>query len=156
MHMLTLTSLIIASFIHFGKQGTGILRHNWNDDTTPPDSVGTSVTWASSLFFGTSSAMLGLSGFETSANFIEEQKEGVFPKTLRNMWISVIILNPLLSLLAMANMKMDDIYNHSEDLLSHLALTVGGKPFQIVISVDAFIVLSGAVLTSYVVSWKTR
>ena len=38
------------------------------------------------LFFGFSTAMLGVSGFETSANFVEEKKSGVFPKTLRNMW----------------------------------------------------------------------
>lgn len=39
------------------------------------------------LFFGFSVSLLGVSGFETSANYIEEQKEGVFAKTLRNMWI---------------------------------------------------------------------
>jgi hypothetical protein len=30
-------------------------------------------------------AMLGVTGFETSANFVEEQKPGVYPRTLRNM-----------------------------------------------------------------------
>ena len=39
------------------------------------------------LFFGFAAAMLGISGFESSANFIEEQKTGVFSKTLRNMWM---------------------------------------------------------------------
>jgi hypothetical protein len=29
--------------------------------------------------------MLGVTGFETSANFVEEQKPGVYPRTLRNM-----------------------------------------------------------------------
>ena len=42
---------------------------------------------------GFASAMLGVSGFESSANFVEEQAEGVFPKTLRNMWVAVTILN---------------------------------------------------------------
>jgi hypothetical protein len=33
------------------------------------------------LFLGFSAAMLGgISGFESSANFVEEQKQGVFPK----------------------------------------------------------------------------
>jgi amino acid transporter len=41
------------------------------------------------LFLGFSTAMLGISGFESSANFIEEQEEDVFRKTLRNMWIAV-------------------------------------------------------------------
>jgi hypothetical protein len=54
----------------------------------------------SSLFYGFSAAALGISGFETSANFIEEQKSGVFPKTLRNMWIGSLIFNPVLCFLA--------------------------------------------------------
>jgi len=44
------------------------------------------------LFFGFSAAMLGISGFESSANFVEEQKKGIFPKTLRNMWLAVSVL----------------------------------------------------------------
>lgn len=42
-------------------------------------------TVLTALFFGYSSAMLGVTGFETSANFVEEQKPGVYPRTLRNM-----------------------------------------------------------------------
>jgi len=49
-----------------------------------------SITMA--LFFGFSAAMLGISGFESSANFVEEQKKGIFPKTLRNMWLAVSVL----------------------------------------------------------------
>jgi glycerophosphoryl diester phosphodiesterase len=46
-------------------------------------------------------ATLGVSGFESSANFIEEQKPGVFPKTLHNMWLAVMVFNPLISLLSL-------------------------------------------------------
>ena len=41
---------------------------------------------------GFSSAMLGITGFETSANFIEEQEPGVYAKTLRNMIIGACIV----------------------------------------------------------------
>lgn len=34
------------------------------------------------LFFGFSAAMLGISAFEPSANFVEEQADGVFPKIM--------------------------------------------------------------------------
>jgi hypothetical protein len=44
------------------------------------------------LFLGFSAAMLGISGFESSSNFVEEQEQGVFPKTLRNMWAIVSFL----------------------------------------------------------------
>lgn len=40
------------------------------------------------IVYGFSSAMLGITGFETTANFVEQQKKGVFAKTLRNMiWL---------------------------------------------------------------------
>merc|ERR550532_944622 len=50
-------------------------------------------TFSTRVFLGFSKAMLGVSGFESSTNFVEEQKPGVFPKTLRNMWYAVSILN---------------------------------------------------------------
>ena len=48
--------------------GLGQLYDNLAWEKQPP-------FW-SSIFFGFSSAMLGVSGFETSANFVEEQKPG--------------------------------------------------------------------------------
>lgn len=40
------------------------------------------------LFFAFSASLLGVSGYESSANFVEEQEAGVFRKTLRNMlWV---------------------------------------------------------------------
>ncbi len=56
----------------------------------------------SALFFGFSASMLGVSGFESSANFVEQQEVGVFPKTLKNMWIIVSIINPLVALFALS------------------------------------------------------
>ncbi len=116
---------------------------------------------AMALFFGFGAAMLGISGFESSANFIEEQAEGVFPQTLRNMWLAVSIFNPLMCLLALGSIPMDQFGAHTEDLLAHMGLvsagdafTIGGVSAGVIVqkwvSVDAVLVLSGAVLTSYV------
>lgn len=102
------------------------------------------------LFFGFSAAMLGISGFESSANFIEEQAEGVFPKTLRNMWIAVSILNPGMALLALALVPMQEVSQHKEALLAHMGSVAGGSWLSSLISIDATLVLSGAVLTSFV------
>lgn len=101
------------------------------------------------IFFGFSAAMLGISGFESSANFIEEQEDGVFPKTLRNMWIAVAIFNPLTSLLAMGLLPLAQIASNKEDLLATMGLISAGRWLQVMVSVDAALVLSGAVLTSY-------
>jgi amino acid transporter len=105
---------------------------------------------SSAVFFGFSAAMLGISGFESSANFVEEQQPGVFRKTLRNMWVAVTIINPLMALVAIAVLSNQEVLQHQEALLSHIGFNTGGQWLSTVISIDAVLVLSGAVLTSYV------
>ena len=102
------------------------------------------------LFLGFSTAMLGISGFESSANFVEEQKPGVFPKTLRNMWIAVTIINPSIALLAVLVLPLGEVGHHQEALLSFMGGKTGGSWLAAIISIDAVLVLSGAVLTSFV------
>ncbi|WNM19174.1 APC family permease [Flavobacterium capsici] len=102
------------------------------------------------LFLGFSTAMLGISGFESSANFVEEQDKGVFRKTLRNMWIAVSVINPLMALVIIGVVPMIEVGQHQETLLSHLGSITGGSNLGTLISIDAVLVLSGAVLTSYV------
>ncbi len=105
---------------------------------------------SSAIFFGFSAAMLGISGFESSANFVEEQQPGVFRKTLRNMWMAVTIINPVMALIAIMVLSQSDILQHQEALLSQIGFNTGGKRLSTLISIDAVLVLSGAVLTSYV------
>jgi amino acid transporter len=102
------------------------------------------------LFFGFAAAMLGISGFESSANYVEEQASGVFPKTLRNMWIVVTIFNPLIAFLALAIIPISEININQEALLSYMGNISGGNWLSILVGIDAALVLSGAVLTSYV------
>ncbi len=102
------------------------------------------------LFFGFSAAMLGISGFESSANFVEEQDKGVFPKTLRNMWLAVSVFNPAIAFLALAIIPIPEVANNQEALLALLGGKAGGNWLALMISVDATLVLSGAVLTSFV------
>lgn len=82
---------------------------------------------AGAIFFGFAAAMLGISGFESSANFVEEQAEGVFPKTLRNMWAAVSFFNPMMALLALSLIPMAAVADHEEALLSHLGKVAGGE-----------------------------
>ncbi len=105
---------------------------------------------ATALFLGFSAAMLGISGFESSANYVEEQQDGVFPKTLRNMWIVVTVFNPLVAFLALAILPIDTVVSNQESLLSHMGNIAGGNWLSLLVAVDAALVLSGAVLTSFV------
>jgi amino acid transporter len=102
------------------------------------------------LYLAFSASLLGVSGFESSANFVEEQKTGVFRKTLRNMLIGVAVFNPLVALVVVSSMPYDAIVQAKDFLLSDAARVVGGNWFQYVMACDAFLVLSGAVLTSFV------
>ena len=94
--------------------------------------------------------MLGISGFESSSNFIEEQRPGVFPKTLRNMWGIVAFFNPVIAFLSLAQMPLSTIGIHTGDLLAEMGRVAGGPWMGTLVSIDAVLVLSGAVLTSYV------
>ena len=141
-HLVSLTILSLLSFLFIANNGLGVLFENYQ---TPVK--GTLLT---ALFFGFSAAMLGISGFESSSNYVEEQAPGVFPKTLRNMWIVVTIFNPLMAFLALALIKIPNVEGNKEALLSFMGNIAGGKWLAVLISVDAALVLSGAVLTSYV------
>ena len=142
-HLLSL--VLLAGFTGYAllTDGFGIFAANNSEPV-----IGGSITTA--LFFGFSAAMLGISGFESSANFVEEQERGVFPKTLRNMWIVVTVFNPLMAFLALATLPIGDINEHQEALLSYMGGESSGRWLSTLVSIDAALVLSGAVLTSFV------
>ncbi len=139
--------VLLSGFIIFFllQNGIDLFFDNWHFPTT-----GGSISNA--IFLGFAASMLGVSGFESSANFVEEQQQGVFPKTLKNMWIVVSIINPLTALFALSLFALpllqSDAYQNT--LLIEMASHVGGNWLAILIGIDAFLVLSGAVLTSFV------
>ncbi len=143
-----LSSLAILSgfIIYFLIQnGIGTFFENWH---LPLE--GGSVVNA--IFLGFAASMLGVSGFESSANFVEEQEKGVFPKTLKNMWSIVSVINPLMAVFALALFTIPVLQSdeYQNTLLIEMGKYVGGEWIAILIAIDAFLVLSGAVLTSFV------
>ena len=143
-----LSSLFILSgfIIYFLiENGTFVFFENWKMPTT-----GGSITNA--IFLGFAVSMLGVSGFESSANFVEEQESGVFPKTLKNMWSIVSIINPLMAIFALMLFSIPLLQSdqYQNTLLIEMGKHVGGEGIAALIAVDAFLVLSGAVLTSFV------
>ncbi len=142
-HLTTMVILILSVTFYVFRHGWGIFTENWH--TEPENGV-----WMA-IFFGFAASMLGISGFESSANFVEEQERGVFPKTLRNMWIVVSILNPTMAFLALSVLHINEVKEYyRETLLSTMANLSAGEWLAVIVSVDAFLVLSGAVLTSYI------
>ena len=141
-HISTLTIFCVIGFVSMPSD-FHIFKGNL---VTLP--VGNDLLMAVCLGF--SAALLGISGFESSANFVEEQDVGVFRKTLRNMLITVAIFNPLISVLSLNLLPMEEIISNKDHLLSDMAHLMGGNTFKMVIAIDAAAVLSGAVLTSFV------
>ena len=169
-HLATLSTLTVVGTIYMYQQPT-LLFENWQ---TPYPSISFNIveeadirqgTMATAILFGYASAMLGVSGFETSAQFVEEQAPGVFPKTLRNMWAGVMFFNPILSLISFACLPVSTIVMNKETVLAKSAEVLGywiqeklhipavvnmGQICSTILSIDAFIVLAAAVLTSFI------
>ena len=141
-HISTLTVFCIFGFISIPSD-FHIFKGNL--DTLP---MGQDLLIAVCLGF--SAALLGISGFESSANFVEEQDVGVFRKTLRNMLITVAIFNPLISILSLNLLPLEQIISNKDYLLSEMAHLMGGDTLTLIVVIDAAAVLSGAVLTSFV------
>lgn len=129
-------------------------ERNWRFDLPTVTVLGKEQkgTVTTALLFGFASAMLGISGFETSSQFVEEQADGVFVKTLRNMWVAVSIFNPTLAFLYLGVVVQPEQLTpeQANTVLATMAHHAGGQWLEYWVSVDAFVVLSGAVLTSYV------
>lgn len=145
-HLATLMILIVFSIIEFSRVGWSVFEANLH--VAPPREGNAGLL----IFLGFASAMLGITGFETSANFVEQQHPGVFPKTLRNMWVAVAFFNPVISFLSFAILDARVVQDplQSGALLTIMGEKSAGQWLKILVSVDAVLVLSGAVLTSYV------
>ena len=141
-HLASLSLLVLVGVIYILFNGTDVLLGNY--------SLPVEGNLQTALFFGFAASMLGISGFESSANFVEEQAPGVFAKTLRNMWFIVTFFNPVTALLVLAIVPIPEVASHQEALLSHVGGIAGGTWLSWLISIDAALVLSGAVLTSFV------
>ena len=147
-HLITLTVLIITCFI-FLVNNTYIIKDNWR--TIGPQSKDGDGSYIYDIYLGFSASLLGVTGFESSANYIEEQKPGVFPKTLRNMWFLVAIFNPTLSILALGTLPSYDFIGvDNEIIVAQMGAAAGGDWLGLWVSLDAFLVLAGSVLTAYV------
>ena len=146
-HVLTLTAFCIFGGYAFLTHGHEILQANLQATQALVTHQGGLLK---TLFIAFAASLLGVSGFESSANFIEEQKHGVFAKTLRNMTIGVAIFNPLIAAITLFMMSLAQIGTSKDFLLAEVANRMGGPMFLAIISIDAFLVLCGAVLTSFV------
>ncbi|CAG8470656.1 9644_t:CDS:2 [Paraglomus occultum] len=141
-HNCVLSILMVAGVVRWISIGNGVLSANWNEN--PSENV------ASEIFYGVCIGLLGITGYEHSSDYIEDQKPGVFPKTMRNMWVNVSLINAPLTLITLAIMPLGVINEHPEDIISVLGEYAAGSWLRILVTVDAAIVLGAGVLTGII------
>ncbi|OQS06117.1 transmembrane protein [Thraustotheca clavata] len=153
-HIITLCILIAGSIVYTIKNPE-VFKVNMESDLPAVDFCGSLIdnNAFTAIFFGFSSAMLGVTGFETAANFVEEQEPGVFRNILRNMWALSSFFNVALSVLNLTVLPLfgpDGSIANNNIVLALMARRVLGSWFELWVTIDGFIVLAGSVLTAYV------
>uniref|UniRef100_K3XAH6 Amino acid permease/ SLC12A domain-containing protein n=1 Tax=Globisporangium ultimum (strain ATCC 200006 / CBS 805.95 / DAOM BR144) TaxID=431595 RepID=K3XAH6_GLOUD len=150
-HVLTLSVLSVVCLV-YTIQHPSIFSDNMHTSLPEVDFAGRTIdsNVFAAIFFGFGAALLGITGFESSAQFVEQQQPGVFRKTLRNMWAFVTLFNTVLSFMALGVLPLSEIITKKDTVLAEMGRVAGGRWLELWVVIDAAIVLSGAVLTSYV------
>lgn len=121
-------------------------------DTTRVFHTAQSISWPN-LLHGFAAAFLGITGFESAAQIVEQLKTPTW-RTLQRVYLSIVILvgitAPVTSYLCLTLLTEPQIIQFKDSLLSGLAYREGGTPLQIVLVCDAALVLFAAVNTAYV------
>ena len=155
LHVTALTVVSGFSLAYAVRDHWSIFKANCNtpfpDVLTSDGNLVAHGTAGTALFYGFAAALLGITGFETAANYVEEMSgANVYVATLRNMWLAAGMFNPIIATLAMGVLPMSEMYANSSNLLAVLAQRAGGNGLQTFLCIDGFIVLAGSVLTAYV------
>ena len=105
------------------------------------------------LLYGFSAAFLGITGFESAAQIVEELETPTL-QTVEKLYRTVIILvsitAPVVSLLCLVILTGDEVKSSLDYLLSALASKIGGQALVYVIVIDATLTLFAAVNTAFV------
>ncbi|GAA5814005.1 hypothetical protein MFLAVUS_007495 [Mucor flavus] len=147
LHSVTMFAVMIASFVMWIRGGSQTLIDNWTLVPDPPGS--TPVTM---VLKGVCIGLLGVTGFESAENYIEDLKPGTFPKVMNNMFGFLFALNAPMTLLVTVLVPVPVIMANAANAVSVLGeYAAGGASWlRIWIMVDAVIVLCAGVLTGLI------
>ncbi len=107
----------------------------------------------SMIIYGFATAFLGISGFESAAQIVEELEQPIL-KTVRRLYFTVVVLvsftGPLVSFLCLVILTEPEVNESKDFLLAALAGKIGGSGLLTVIVIDAILTLFAAVNTAFV------
>ena len=149
-HLLTMVALIIAGIVQWTREGNATLVSNWRE-AIPLLSQGRGI--ARSIFDGTCTAFVGLTGFEMAPTYVQSVKDGHFSIALRNLHLVILVTEVPLALLVVVLIPLDAGLN-APNVLAVLAQVCSSSTpdgpsswLKIIVVVDAAIVLMGGIIT---------
>ncbi len=104
------------------------------------------------LLIGFAAAFLGITGFESAAQIVEEIEEPI-SVSIRKIYLTIVLLvsitAPLSSILSLVLLSDAQIQQYKHNFLSGLALVEGGQVGLYILVINATFVLFAAVNTAY-------
>lgn len=147
LHSITMLVVMITSFVMWGRGGSQTLIDNWTiyKDPSEPNP-------ALMIAKGVCIGLLGVTGFESAENYIEDLKPNTFPKVMNNMFGFLLALNTPMTLLVTVLVPVPIIKENAANAVSVLGeYAAGGQHWlRIWIMIDAVIVLCAGVLTGLI------
>jgi amino acid transporter len=105
------------------------------------------------FLLGFAAAFLGITGFESAAQIVEEIEEPV-SRSIRRIYLAIVLLvsitAPLSAALSLVLMSEEQIAAYRNNMLSGLAMVEGGQIGLTILVLNAVFVLFAAVNTAYV------
>ncbi|CEP18733.1 hypothetical protein [Parasitella parasitica] len=150
LHAVTMSVVMVASIVMWGKQGSQTLVDNWT--RVAPDPPAAELNPVLMIFKGLCIGLLGVTGFESAENYIEDLKPGTFPKVMNNMFGFLLAINAPMTLLVTVLVPVPVIQANAANAVSVLGeyAAGGGRWLRLWIMVDAVIVLCAGVLTGLI------
>ena len=105
------------------------------------------------MLHGCAAAFLGITGFESAAQIVEQLKTPTW-RTLKKVYLSIVLLvgftAPVTSYLCLVLLNQEQLTLYKDNLLSGLAYIEGGQTLLQILVFDACLTLFAAVNTAYV------
>ncbi|MEB3236880.1 MAG: APC family permease [Candidatus Sericytochromatia bacterium] len=104
------------------------------------------------IMLGFAGAFLGITGFESAAQIVEELERPIH-EAVRKVYVTIVALvsitSPLSAFLALALVPTDRVAGGKEFLMSELARVQGGQTLVLLLVINAMLTLFAAVNTAY-------
>lgn len=101
---------------------------------------------------GLAAAFLGITGFESAAQIVEELEAPAW-RAIQKVYLAIVLLvsftSPITSMLCLVLLSDAQLVTYKDNLLSGLAFTLGGQPLLVLLVMNAMLTLFAAVNTAF-------